>query len=324
MQNQENKAKVTYWLNGEIVSKEEFGSLVGEYFKWFDGSDVKAVDYSSVEPIFNGEHKSQRQINDHLKGVLGETVKGNSTRHKYSGEGDFHKDSFDIKNIVTIDVSQIVDCASSANNIKCLKNNCLNCNEELYNFLLENPQYAPTHSSNKQQEQELPNHRRYDLVDTLERWVGNLEGINRPPQEPFSIQVPKPTAFNQSDFFDKKQQEQEILDTFKRNMDKIEGVKETEGVKLNKNKPQMSLLFRQFPKALEAIVKCSEYGNEKYKETDKDFLNFKRVEGGSKTYADAGLRHRMQQGIDLESMLPHAYHVAWNALAELELILENK
>jgi len=100
--------------------------------------------------------------------------------------------------------------------------------------------------------------------------------------------------------------------------------KETEGQKFNILKPQLSLLFKQFPKALEAIVRCSEYGHEKYKETDKDYLNFKRVKGGSKDYADAGLRHRIQKGIDLESMLPHCYHVAWNALAELELLIENK
>lgn len=96
------------------------------------------------------------------------------------------------------------------------------------------------------------------------------------------------------------------------------------GEKTNKNKPQISLLFIQFPKALEAISKCSEYGHEKYKETDSDYLNYQRVEGGSKTYADAGLRHRLEQGNDLESRLPHEYHVAWNALAELELwIKEN-
>lgn len=96
----------------------------------------------------------------------------------------------------------------------------------------------------------------------------------------------------------------------------------TTGVKLNNNKPQMSLLFIQFPKALEAIVRCSEYGNQKYKETDKDFLNFKRVSGGSKTYGDSGLRHRLAKGLDKESSLPHQYHVAWNALAELELWIE--
>jgi len=94
------------------------------------------------------------------------------------------------------------------------------------------------------------------------------------------------------------------------------------GKKTNKNKPQISLLFKQFPKALEAIAKCSEYGHEKYKETDFDYLNYTRVEGGSKTYADAGLRHRLEQGSDLESKLPHQYHIAWNALAELQLWIE--
>lgn len=93
------------------------------------------------------------------------------------------------------------------------------------------------------------------------------------------------------------------------------------GEKHNKNKPQLSILFKQFPKALEALAKCSEYGNQKYKETDKDFLNFKRVSGGSKTYADAGLRHRLETGLD-ESGLPHQYHVCWNALAELQLWIE--
>jgi len=97
------------------------------------------------------------------------------------------------------------------------------------------------------------------------------------------------------------------------------------GKKENKNKPQLSLLFKQFPQALEAISKCSEYGHEKYKKTDSDYLNYQRVEGGSKTYADAGLRHRLEQGNDLESGLPHQYHIVWNALAELELwIRENK
>src|SRR5690606_819772 len=100
------------------------------------------------------------------------------------------------------------------------------------------------------------------------------------------------------------------------------GVLKQGGVKHNNKKPQMSLLFKQFPKALEAIVKCSEYGNSKYSDFDHDFLNFQRVSGGSKTYADASLRHRLQSGLDEESGLPHAYHIAWNALAELELYIK--
>jgi Domain of unknown function (DUF5664) len=97
------------------------------------------------------------------------------------------------------------------------------------------------------------------------------------------------------------------------------------GKKENNGKPQISVIFKQFPDAIKAIAECSQYGHNKYKETDTDFLNFKRVYGGSKTYADAGLRHRIENGLDLESKLPHQYHVAWNALAELQLwIEENK
>jgi hypothetical protein len=96
------------------------------------------------------------------------------------------------------------------------------------------------------------------------------------------------------------------------------------GKKENKGKPQLSILFTQFPKALEAIAKCSEYGHLKYKSTDADYLNYQRVEGGSKAYADAGLRHRLYKKgtTDVESKLPHYYHVAWNALAELELLIK--
>lgn len=96
----------------------------------------------------------------------------------------------------------------------------------------------------------------------------------------------------------------------------------TIGVKFNKDKAPLSILFKQFPKALEAISKCSEYGHDKYKETDIDFLNFKRVLGGSRAYADAGLRHRLQSGLDSESGLPHQFHMAWNSLAELQLWIE--
>ena len=166
---EQKKSNVTYWLNGETVSKEEFSSLVGEYFKYFDSGSVKAVDYSFIENLFDGEHKSQRQINDHLKGVLGGKFKKSvpdktySTRHKAKQEGRYHK------------YPLTPDECFSLNSVD------KNCNKAQERF---------------------------------------LESI---------LDIPKPTTFNQSDFFDKKQQEQEILDTFKRNM---EGIKESEG-KLN-------------------------------------------------------------------------------------------
>lgn len=100
-----------------------------------------------------------------------------------------------------------------------------------------------------------------------------------------------------------------------------------EGVKHNDNKlPMDKMITIQFPKALNAICKATLFGHNKYFESDKDFLNFKKVKGGSQTYADALQRHNFNKGeIAEDSKLPHIFHKAWNALAELELwIEENK
>ena len=255
MQNQENKAKVTYWLNGETVSKEEFSNLVGEYFKWFDGNDVKAVDYSSVEPIFNGDHKSQRQINDHLKGVLGGQFKKSrpdnthSTRHKAKQEGRYHE------------YPLTPDECFSLNSVD------KNCNKAQERF---------------------------------------LESI---------LDISKPTAFNQSDFFDKKQQEQEILDTFKRNM---EGIKESQSVK----KAPIFTYCKVNSLALEALAFRALYGHEKYKETDQDWQNFTRVPNAEQEYGEALFRHALNIGEDSEE--EHYIASAWNAVARLEVFLRNK
>lgn len=98
------------------------------------------------------------------------------------------------------------------------------------------------------------------------------------------------------------------------------------GQKFNNDKvPLDTIITKQFPKAIKAIAECTMFGHHKYINSDADFLNFKRVKGGSQTYADALMRHAMDKGIlDLESGLPHAYHKAWNALAELELWIEEQ
>lgn len=101
----------------------------------------------------------------------------------------------------------------------------------------------------------------------------------------------------------------------------------TEGIKHNEDKlPLDIVLTRQFPKALNAVCQATMFGHNKYKDTDTDFLNFKKVLGGSQTYADALQRHSVNKGtIALDSGLPHIFHKCWNALAELELwIEENK
>lgn len=196
--------QIKYIYNGKEVSKEVFQDLAGDNFKWFKGSSVMSVGLDSFNNFFDGNFKSEKQINNHVKSVIEEYKKPQ-------------------KNILN----------------------------------------------------------GYDKIREIDKSLQKLRGLS--------------TTCNKK-----------------------------EGVKLNKNKPQLSLLFKQFPKALEAIVKCSEYGHKKYKETDQDYLNYQRVEGGSQTYADASLRHRLEKGNDLESGLPHQFHVAWNALAELELwIKEN-
>lgn len=111
---------------------------------------------------------------------------------------------------------------------------------------------------------------------------------------------------------------------------KKEGIKNTilnhkkqEGIKHNSNKLPMSKLFEQFPDALQAIVLCSSYGAKKYKETDV-WDNFKKVQGGSKTYEDALVRHFLDDKFDKDSGMPHLFHRAWNALSALQLWIEEE
>lgn len=80
-----------------------------------------------------------------------------------------------------------------------------------------------------------------------------------------------------------------------------------------------------FPRALQAVADQSRYGKEKYN-LDYSDKNFLRVPGGIQRYTDGLGRHLLGEsvdkaGIDEESGLPHAYAVAWNALARLEMML---
>lgn len=89
------------------------------------------------------------------------------------------------------------------------------------------------------------------------------------------------------------------------------------GVKHSESKPPVGKLFKQFPNALKAVAMCSLFGHLKYEEHDKDWLNYRRVEG--QDYLDAMARHLLEgEGKDEQSNLPHKFHVAWNALADLE------
>lgn len=96
---------------------------------------------------------------------------------------------------------------------------------------------------------------------------------------------------------------------------------EAEGRKLDTGKSRADLLVSDFPRALLEVGKVAGFGAAKYAEH-----NWLKVENGGKRYAAALLRHALENGkcpssVDAESGFLHLAHVAWNALAILELAL---
>ena len=110
----------------------------------------------------------------------------------------------------------------------------------------------------------------------------------------------------------------------------VEEISETtKGVKNDAGKlPFYTVLFKQFPLALQEVMKCSQAGHNKYHETDQDWQNFARVEDKEVRYKNAMLRHMSETG-PIEDMveygeMTHEAAVVWNALADLETKLRNK
>lgn len=94
------------------------------------------------------------------------------------------------------------------------------------------------------------------------------------------------------------------------------------GQKFSSKKAPMGKLLKQFPLALEAVAQRSKSGHNKYKETDHDWMNFKRVPNAIEEYDDAIVRHLAGIGEPHETELDHLKAAAWNILAKLQLILE--
>lgn len=75
-----------------------------------------------------------------------------------------------------------------------------------------------------------------------------------------------------------------------------------------------------FPRAVEAVAEISTFGASKYA-----WKGWEGVTDGVARYSDAMVRHLIQEGkgevLDRDSGLKHAAHVAWGALARLELMI---
>lgn len=78
-----------------------------------------------------------------------------------------------------------------------------------------------------------------------------------------------------------------------------------------------------FPRAINAVAEISTFGATKYA-----WKGWETVPDGFNRYSDAMVRHLIKEGtgetIDPDSGLLHAAHVAWGALARLELLLKEQ
>lgn len=95
------------------------------------------------------------------------------------------------------------------------------------------------------------------------------------------------------------------------------------GAKLDAGKPRCGLVLGGFSRALEQVAQVGTFGAAKY--TDN---GWRSVPQGQQRYTDALYRHLLAEGQgqqdDPDSGLLHAAHTAWNALARLELILQER
>lgn len=95
---------------------------------------------------------------------------------------------------------------------------------------------------------------------------------------------------------------------------------DTKGIKYDSGKPRIGEMIEDFGPELLEVCKVWEFGANKYGKS-----NWKEVENGKCRYTNAMQRHYLkekEEGLDKETKLHHAIHVAWNALARLHFILE--
>lgn len=95
------------------------------------------------------------------------------------------------------------------------------------------------------------------------------------------------------------------------------------GAKVDAGKPRMSMVLGGFSDALVEVVRIGTFGAAKY--TDG---GWRTVPNGFQRYEDAQMRHQFYrhsgEEYDPESHYLHLAHEAWNALAKLQLFIDNE
>lgn len=95
-----------------------------------------------------------------------------------------------------------------------------------------------------------------------------------------------------------------------------------EGIKYDTDKPRLAEMLVDFKEPLLALCKVWEFGANKYSKS-----NWKLVDNGKDRYTNAMIRHLFAEDnspVDDESLLLHASHIAFNALARLYFILQER
>lgn len=94
------------------------------------------------------------------------------------------------------------------------------------------------------------------------------------------------------------------------------------GMKFDGGKDFASLPFIDFPDAIRELVRVSTFGANKYARH-----SWKTVPDAAMRYEDALARHFLAQFVedkDPESGISHKAHLAWNALATLQMAIEEE
>lgn len=121
---------------------------------------------------------------------------------------------------------------------------------------------------------------------------------------------------------------EDFYDAAHKELDAMNGADKS-ATKDDGGKPMVySLFLAYFPRAIREVAKVSEYGMKKYN-AKPETQGFRKVLDAKRRYADGLVRHLLDEVTDgpineKDGGVRHAAQQAWNAMARLEIILEQE